>query len=470
MENRHFAKTEFIIFYGGEFMEGLISCIPIAVLIIGLLITKRMAEMMILSSFIGAVLVFKGGFFGGWIGQMYSTLANESYDFLLFILFGFGAMIKLFEASGAFMGFADIISKFAKGRKSAMVATWIMGIVMFVDDYLNVLAVSSSMRTLTDKYKIPREHLAYASNSMGACVCVLIPITSWAAFAIGCMSDQHLGFADYCRSLPFQFFPIFAILICLLVAVGIIPKVGLMKKAYERVDNGGPLLVDESVGASIINMGEDEDKEEVKPGSPWFFIIPIVVLIIVMMICGQDVVSGIIAAVASQGLIYIATKRLTLTDFVNGVIEGVTSMAGLAFCIFFGYVLGESNSALGFSEFVVNGLSSFMSPAILPAFVFIIVAAVTFAAASFWILIMLAIPIFIPLAVSMGVDPAIVIAAIMSGVAFGSKFCFYSDAVFMCSAGTGVANMTQIKVVAPYVLGSAALAFIAFLITGFVVI
>ncbi|MCF0143704.1 MAG: hypothetical protein HUJ79_01105 [Firmicutes bacterium] len=450
-------------------MEGIISCIPIAVLIIGLLVTKRMAEMMILSSFIGAVLVYKGGFFGGWIGMMYQTLGNESYDFLLFILFGFGAMIKLFEMSGAFLGFTDIVSKIAKGPKSAMVATWLMGIIMFVDDYLNVLAVSSSMKTLTDKYNIPREHLAYGANSMGACVCVLIPITSWAAFAVGCMGEQGLGFGDYVRSLPFMFFPIFAILICLLVAVGIIPKVGPLKKAYERVEAGGPLLVQEQVGASIIST-EQNDDEEVQPGSPWFFIVPIIVLIVVMMICNQDVVSGIIAAVASQGVLYIATKRMSLTDFMNGVIEGVTSMAGLAFVIFFGYVLNCSNTELGFSEFVVNGLSSFMTPTILPAFVFVIVGLVTFAAASFWILIMLTVPIFVPLAVTMGVDPAFVIAAIMSGVAFGSKFCFYSDAVFMTSAGTGVSNMTQIKVVAPYVLGAAGLAIIAFLVAGFVAV
>lgn len=77
-------------------------------------------------------------------------------------------------------------------------------------------------------------------------------------------------------------------------------------------------------------------------------------------------------------------------------------------------------------------------------------------------------PIFVPLATTMGIDPAIIVAAIMSGVAFGSKFCFYSDAVFMTSAGTEVSNMTQIKAVAPYVLGSAILAAIAFLVVGVV--
>ena len=86
-------------------MEALISCIPIAFLIIGLLITKRMAEMMIASSLLGAILVFKAGFFTGWIGKMYVVLGDPSFDFLLFILLGFGAMIKLFEKSGAFGGF-----------------------------------------------------------------------------------------------------------------------------------------------------------------------------------------------------------------------------------------------------------------------------------------------------------------------------------------------------------------------------
>ncbi len=421
---------------------------------------------MILSSFIGAVLVFKGGFFSGWIGMMYQVLGNASYAFLLFILLGFGAMIKLFESSGAFEGFANIISKFAKGRKSAMVVTWIMCFIMFVDDYLNILAVSSSMKSLTDKYKIPREHLAYACNSMGACCCTLIPIASWSAFAVGVMGDQKLTFSDYLHSLPYMFFPILCVVICLLVAIGVIPKVGALKKAYDRVDAGGPVLVEEHIGASIINV--DEEKKEVEPSSPLLFFIPIIVLVVVMMICNQDVISGMIAAIATQLVLYVGTRKMTLTDFVNGIIEGVTSMAGLAFVIFFGYILGACNTELGFSEFMVNSLSKFMTPAILPVFVFIIICAVTFAAASFWVLIMLSVPVFIPLAVSMGVDPCIIIGAIMSGTVFGAKFCFYSDGVFMTSAGTGVANMTQIKVVAPYVLGASAIAAVLFLIVGFV--
>ena len=451
---------------------GIISCIPIAVLIIGVLITKKMPEMIIFSSIVGAALVFKTDIFNGYVGWLYGALSNESYQFLLILLLGFGAIIKLFEKSGALQGFANAIGRFANTRKKTMFVTWLMGIIMFVDDYLNVLAVSSSMRALTDKQRIPREHLAYGANSMGACVCVLIPFTSWAAFAIGCLSEQGLGFTDYVRSLPYMFFPIIAIIVCLLVAVGVIPKVGLIKKAYERVDAGGSVLCPvESSGStsSIINMGEETD-EDVKPSSPLNFFIPIIALIVITIVCGNSVVHGIIAAIVIQFILYLAQRLMTLSEFMNTMFEGITSMAGLAFIICFAYILGSANDAMEFSTFVINGLSGTIPPALLPALAFIIIGAVAFAAASFWVLIVITVPIFVPLASSMGIDPAIIIAAIMSGVAFGSKFCFYSDAVFMTSAGTGVPNMTQIKAVAPYVLGSAALSAVAFLIIGFVTV
>lgn len=446
---------------------GIISCIPIAVLIICVLITKKMPEMIILSSIVGAVIVFKGDVFNGYVGWLYGALSNESYQFLLMLLLGFGGMIKLFERSGALMGFSNILSKFANTPRKSMVATWFMGIVMFVDDYLNVLAVSFSMKEITDRNRIPREHLAYGVNSMGACVCVLIPFTSWAAFAIGCMGEQGLAFGDYVRSLPYMFFPIIAILVCLLVALGVIPKVGLIKKAYARVESGGPLLMEEaSGGSSIVKMEGGNDK--VKASSPLNFVVPIAVLIVVMLLFDNSVVHGIIAALIVQMILYLAQKIMTLSEFMDTFFEGITGMAALAFVICFAYILGSANDAMGFSTFVINGLTSTIPPSLLPAIAFVVVGLVAFAAASFWVLIVITVPIFVPLSVSMGIDPAIIIAAIMSGVAFGSKFCFYSDAVFMTSAGTGVPNMTQIKAVAPYVLGSAALAAIAFVIVGFI--
>lgn len=444
---------------------GIISCIPIAVLIIGALITKKMAEMILLSTVVASILIYKGGFFSGYIEMIYISLSNPSFQFLLVLLLGFGGMIKLFERSGALMGFGNVISKFATTPRKAMVATWVMGIIVFVDDYLNVLSVSVSMRGVTDKLGIPREHLAYGVNSMGACVCVLLPFTTWAAFATGCIKDMDMGYADYVRAIPFMFFPWVAIIVCLLVAVGIVPKVGPIKKAYQRVAEGGPVLLEEKTGSSIVNLEMDDD---IKPSSPINLILPIIVLVVVMFIFDNDVIHGIVAAVICQAVLYLVQRIMSLTEFVNYFFEGLSSMATLSFVICMAYILGHANSVMQFPEYVIGVMTKTISPELLPMLTFVIVSLITFAAASFWVLILISAPIFIPLAVSMGVDPAMVLAAIMSGVAFGSKFCFYSDAVFMTSAGTGVSNMTQIKAVAPYVLGSAVLAAILFAIAGFV--
>ncbi len=444
---------------------GIISCIPITVLIVGVLITKRMPEMIFASSLIGAILVHKSDFFTGYIGMLYGAISNPSYQFLLILLLGFGGMIKLFETSGALMGFGNVLSKYATGPKKSMLLTWIMGIIMFVDDYLNVLAVSFSMRSITDKNGVPREHLAYGVNSIGACICVLVPFTSWAAFAIGSMSEQGLGFSDYVRAIPYMFFPMISIAVCLLVALGVIPKVGLIKKAYQRVESGGPTLVKEETGKSIVQM---EISQDVKPSTPLNFFIPIIVLIVVMMIFDNDVIHGLVATIIVQAILYIAQRIMSLADFVENLFSGIASMAPLAVVICFAYILGAGNDAMGFSTYLIGGMTKTIPPTLLPALAFLIVAAVSFAAASFWVLILITMPIFVPLATTMGIDPAIIVAAIMSGVAFGSKFCFYSDAVFMTSAGTEVSNMTQIKAVAPYVLGSAILAAIAFLVVGVV--
>jgi Na+/H+ antiporter NhaC len=167
---------------------------------------------------------------------------------------------------------------------------------------------------------------------------------------------------------------------------------------------------------------------------------------------------------------YIGSRRMTLTNFIDNFLGGLTSMAGLAFIILNAYIMGMANDEMGFTTYIIGIMTKAISPQLLPALSFLIVAFVAFAAASFWVLIVITVPIFVPLAISMGIDPALVIAGIMSGVAFGSKFCFYSDAVFMTSAGTGVSNMTQIKAVAPYVLGSAILATILFVIMGFIIV
>lgn len=449
-----------------EMDYGIISCIPITVLMVGVLLTKRITEMMVAASLLGAILIHKGDFFSGYIDMIYGTLSNSSYHFVLFILMGFGGMIKLFQESGALLGFRHTLSKHVKGKKTPLLVAFLMGCIMFVDDYLNALAVSFSMREITDENKIPREHLAFQVNVLSSCLCILIPFSSWVAFTTGLLSDQGFGLNEYLKGMPFMFYPIIMAVLCILLAIGIVPKVGAMKNSYERISSGGPLLPSEKGSASIVNL---EMENEVKESSALNIIIPVVVMIAVVLIYDNDLVHGIFACIAVQAIMYVFGKIMTLTQFVDSFYEGAKSMCSMAILVCFSFTLSAANETLGFFDFLIGGISRNMPAELVPALTFVTVGLAVFATAGYWVIQIITIPVFIPLAVAVGLPVPIAVGAVMSGVAFGGNFCFYSDTVFMTSAGTGISNVRQIKVSAPYVLAVTAISLIGYLILGYVV-
>ena len=443
--------------------DTVIAFIPLAVLIFGALATKRIAEMMILASFLGAVFLYGKDFFSGYIDMIYQTLSDESYQFVLIILMGFGGMVKLLQESGALLGFGKFVHKFATGQKKPMVISWLMALIMFIDEYLSTLAVSFSMKDVTDKNVIPREHLAFQSNTISACFCVLIPFSSWTAFNVGLISDEGLAYSDYINALPFMLYPILMVVICFLLDIHLFPKVGTLKGSYKRVEDGGPAFLEESTQSSIISIDLPENN---KPSSAANALIPIIVLIIVVLIYDNDLVHGILAALVVQAVMYIGQKILTLSDFIRYFFEGAKSMVSLAIIICFAFMLCSANEGLGLFDIIISGVGSTVPPALMPAIVFLVVAFTTFATSGYWMVQIISIPIFIPLAFSMGINPSMILASIMSGVALGCNLCFYTDPVFMTSASTGVSNLRIIKTALPYSLSAALLSAIAYLVIG----
>lgn len=446
---------------------GLIACIPMIVLIVGALVTKRIAEMMVLASFIAAILVYKGDFFTGYIELMYGVLSTRSYQFVLIVLMGFGGMIRLLQHSGAIVGFGNLMTKGAKGPKKTLMIAWIMSFLIFVDNYLSTLTISFSMREVTDRNKIPREHLAFQVSTMACCLCALIPFSSWTAYTIGLISEHGLTFADYTAAIPYMFYPLIIVITCILLDAGMLPKIGALKESYGRVAGAGPVVITEESGTSMVDM---EMPEEDKETSPLNIIVPIVTFIAVSLYFDNDLTCGIFAAIGVQAVLYLAQKIMTLTEFVNHIFDGAKSMTNLAIVICFAYMLSSANESLGFLEFLIGGISSMVSPKLLLALIFLVVGFAVFATAGYWSIQVIAIPIFIPLALSMGVNPSLAIAAVMSGIVFGCNICFYVDTVFMTSAGTGVSNLRQIKVTAPYAIAGAVLTVIGYLIVGIFVI
>lgn len=166
----------------------------------------------------------------------------------------FGGLISLLTDSKGSFGFSKYISKVCNTERKTLMTTFIMGILIFVDDYLNVLSIGTCMKKISDKQKIPRETLAYLLDSTGAPVCVLLPFSTWAVFYASLFYEQDsvkaLGVTSamgaYLKAIPFLFYPTITLIIVFLFVVGWMPKIGPMKKAYKRVEETGKVYSDAS--------------------------------------------------------------------------------------------------------------------------------------------------------------------------------------------------------------------------------
>ncbi len=442
---------------------GFISCLPIIVLIVGALLTKRIMEMLLLATFTGVIILYKGSFLEGFVTVLYETFSSWSLQFVFIILFTFGGLIKLFQTSGAISGFGDILSKYASGKKRPLLLAWILGILMFVDDFLNVLTVGFSLRDLTDRNGIPREHLAMQAAAVAAAMCCLVPFSSWAGFHIGLISEEGLGFVDYAKAIPFMFFPIIAVLCCLLLDLGIIGKFGALKESYKRIADGGS-TVPEAEGSGMLSM---ETEDDVPATSAWNVAIPLLALIVGTLVFDCDLAYGCVISIIVQMLMYMFQKIMTPVKYVDDFLDGAKSMFPLMVLVTFAFTLSNVNGKLGFFEYMIAKIGALVPGELLPAMTFLLVAAATFATAGYWSMQVISVPIFLPLAFALGVYPPVIVAAIMSGVSFGCCYCFYSDNIIMTAASTEVSNFRQTKVSTSYMVPCAVLAFLCYLVAGF---
>ncbi|MCK9176060.1 MAG: hypothetical protein M0O96_12390, partial [Desulforhopalus sp.] len=161
---------------------GVICCIPAAFLLTFILATKRILEGLTLASLLAFMMSAKGAFFGTMNESLLKVMTNDDTQWLFIVCGLMGSIIALIERSGGAEAFARWVSKRAKSRKGTLLWTWLLGVVIFIDDYLNSLTVGACMSPITDKHKVPREMLAYIVDSTAAPVCVLIPISTWAVY------------------------------------------------------------------------------------------------------------------------------------------------------------------------------------------------------------------------------------------------------------------------------------------------
>lgn len=456
---------------------GILTLIPPIVIIVFALVTKRTFEALLIGAAIGFFMTDKLGVLGATLDGFSKAGADNMWMILVFGLLG-GYTFLLQQSKGAY-GFGRFVRKFANSEKKTLIVGWILGIIIFMDDYLNILTVSTSLRETCDRQKTPREMLAYVIDSTGAPVCVLIPLSTWAVFYAGVVGEESgmasygSGMDIYVQSLPFVLYGWVAVIVVPLVILGIIPKIFGMKKAYERVKETGRVYSEKSdrynQGITEFDklMEEKGISEDDKVGNVWFFIIPLAVVIAVSLY-KDDVLVGLAAALVVMAVMYIPTKVVPFGEFCEAFASGFASMVPMMFITIGALTVQISMDGIGLPNFVIDAVLPYMNASLFPAITFIVVAGLSFITGSNWGIPALTVPILIPLALAGGANPLIVFGAIVSGGTFGSHACFYSDATVLTSQASGIDNMEHAFTQIPYAVLSAILALIGFVICGFV--
>lgn len=449
---------------------GVLSVVPAMFLVIYIFKTKRILEALILSSLIGFMIVYKEGFFTHFTESITNVLLNEDIAWLIIVCGLMGSIISLIERAGGAKAFGDWVSKRAKSKRSALLWTWVLGTIIFVDDYLNSLTVGSCMSPITDKHKVSREYLSYIVDSTAAPICVLIPISTWSVFCaklleVNGWAPAGEGVLYFIKTIPFNFYGWFGALTVLLVILGVIPIFGPMKKAEERAQKTGVLA---PPGSEKIDIKAGEKFDIPENTSVACFFLPIIVLIASTLFFKVDMLKGVIFTVAFMYIYFVGKKIMTAEEFADTCVHGIKNMILPLVLIVLAFLFAEANEQIGFTEFVITSASKYMTPQLMPVILFIVLGLTEFITGTSWGMFIIAFPIVIPLSMAVGANTALCVSAIMSAGVWGAHICFYSDATILSSSATGCNNFDHAITQAPFGLLAAGLSAICYLISGFI--
>ena len=451
---------------------GILSLLPILIVLVLALATKRTLEPLIVGSITAYIIINGPGFATGWMEAFFTVASDRDHQWVFMVCCLFGSLITLLGASHGTLGFSKMLGKLCRGPKSTLIVTWIMGILIFVDDYLNIMTLSTCMKKLTDRHKIPRETLSYIIDSTGAPVCAILPFSTWAIFFSGLFFAEEgvpeLGYGSaidtFIHVIPYAFYALSAVIIVPLFCMGLLPKLGKMKTAYKRVEENGKVY---SADSEELNLEEDEDSAPDVKGSLVDFLAPVGILIFLAITTGE-LFLAVAAGIATCFALYIPRKKLSITRFCDLAMHGFCNMIPTVAIIYFAFVMQEAMSDLGMAEYVISVVTPYMSAALFPVITFLIVAILNFSTGSCWGIPAIVTPIMMPLAFTLGANPMLTMGAIVSGAVLGSHACFYSDATVLTSSCCKLQNMDHALSQMPYALMAALVSSGGYLAGGFI--
>ena len=465
------------------------SLVPPVVAIILALITKEVYSSLFLGILVGG-LFYSGFSFEGTVNHIFQTgfigVLSDSYNVgILVFLVILGAMVSLMNKAGGSAAFGRWASSHIHSRVGAQLATIALGVLIFIDDYFNCLTVGSVMRPVTDKQNVSRAKLSYLIDATAAPVCIIAPISSWAAAVTGFVEGAD-GFSIFVRAIPYNFYALLTI-VMMISMVLLRTEFGSMRK-HELNALKGDLF---TTGDRPYDT-DDATMEETK-GKVLDLVIPILSLIVCCVIgmiytggffSGTGIIEAFSNCDASVGLaygsffgliitiiLYMVRKVLSFKDCMGCIPDGFKAMVPAILILTMAWSLKGMTDSLGAAEYVAeltkSSAAGFMN--LLPAIIFVIACFLAFASGTSWGTFGILIPIVVEVFAGQNETMMIMsISACMAGAVCGDHCSPISDTTIMASAGGQCNHINHVNTQLPYAVLCAAISFVTYIIAGFV--
>lgn len=477
-----------------RFYATIFSLLPPVIAIALALITKEVYSSLFAGILTGGILiaVSKDGFSfetafntimtDGFIGKI-----SDSWNVgILIFLVVLGTIVVLMNKAGGSRAYGEWAIKRIKTRKGAQLATFALGALIFIDDYFNCLTVGSVMRPITDTHKISRAKLSYIIDATAAPICIIAPISSWAAAVSGVIEGED-GLALFIKTIPYNLYAILTIIAVVMIA-SLNIDFGSMRKHEENAQNGDIYTTDARPYANVV------EEPVTTKGKVIDLIIPVLILIVFSVIgmiytggffSGETFVDSFANCDASFGLslgsitalivviiYFIARRVLTFKDCLGSIPDGFKAMVPAILILTFAWTLSAMTNKLGADIFVSNivDASAGKLDAFLPAILFVVATGLAFATGTSWGTFGILLPIVVPLFKGGAGNELLIIciSACLAGAVCGDHCSPISDTTIMASTGGQCDHVNHVSTQLPYALTVAAVSLVGYIIAGFI--
>ena len=468
----------------GEVRASFWALVPPVIAIALALITKEVYSSLFIGIVAGAILgsdfVFTGTMDILVNDSLIEAVSGTAGIFIFLVVLG--VIVALVNKAGGSAAFGKWAQKHIKTRSGAILATFVLGVLIFIDDYFNCLTVGSVMRPVTDGHRVSRAKLSYLIDATAAPICMIAPISSWAA-AVASYADEGQGIALFIRAIPFNFYS----LLTFVFIIGL----ALMKFDY------GPMRIHElnaKKNGDLYTAGDKAEVEESNPstnGKVLDLVLPIIVLIAVCVFAlvyvggifdGSGFVEAFSNTDATVGLpwgsiialvftiIYLCARKLvSFKEAMECIPKGFIAMVPAILILTFATSLKNTTAVLGAKPFVADVMSNVAGEFqnFLPAIIFLVACFISFATGTSWGTFGILIPIVIAIFPT-GAIQTIGMSACLAGSVCGDHCSPISDTTIMSSAGGQCNHLNHVSTQLPYAISVAAISFVMYIVSGFV--